>query len=209
MAAAPYRRFAWFTPRYRPVTSARETGPGTAPDTGMMPYRHRPVEHALNRMIHLHREHRREPTVSAPHLAPGRPRPPRTAPVAAEGAGRVGRGDPAAGRAHGLAGGGRAGGVPRGRAGDSVGDVVRWGAFSCVLVPVVPVWYGTSSAGAAGTALGLAAVTGACHVLLRQSERGAARLRAEERVPHRGRHHRTGTGAHRGGRHPGGTTPVT
>ncbi|MGW5404686.1 hypothetical protein [Streptomyces spiralis] len=92
--------------------------------------------------------------------------------------------------------------------GDSVGDVVRWGVFSCVLVPVVLVWYGTSPAGATGTALGLAAVTGACRVLLRQSERGAARLCAEERVPHRGRHHRTGTGAHRGGRHPGGTTPV-
>ncbi|MEU2880972.1 hypothetical protein ABZ651_33230, partial [Streptomyces sp. NPDC007070] len=61
---------------------------------------------------------------------------------------------------------------------------------------------------AAGTALGLAAVTGACRVLLRQSERGAARLRAEERVPHRGRRRRTGTGAHRGHRHPGGTTPA-
>jgi hypothetical protein len=90
-----------------------------------------------------------------------------------------------------------------------VGDVVRWAVFSCVLVPLVLLWYGASLAGAAGTALGLAAVTGVCRVLLRQSERGAARLRAEERVPHRGRHQRTGTGAHRGGRHPGGgTTPV-
>lgn len=75
---------------------------------------------------------------------------------------------------------------------DTASDVVRWAAFSCVLVPVVLVWYGTSLAGAAGTALGLAAVTGACRVLLRQSERGAARLRAEERAPHRGRHGRSG-----------------
>ena len=44
---------------------------------------------------------------------------------------------------------------------DTVSDVVRWAAFSCVLVPVVLLWYGTSLAGAAGTALGLAAVTGA------------------------------------------------
>ncbi|MFE1914786.1 hypothetical protein [Streptomyces anandii] len=92
--------------------------------------------------------------------------------------------------------------------GDTASGVVRWAAFSCVLVPVVLLWYGASLAGATGTALGLAAVTGVCRVLLRQSERGAARMRAEERVPHRGRHHRTGTGAHRGGRHPGGTTPV-
>ncbi|MFK4149408.1 hypothetical protein [Streptomyces sp. NPDC004065] len=91
---------------------------------------------------------------------------------------------------------------------DGVRDVVRWAAFSCALVPVVLLWCGGSLAGAAGTALGLAAVTGVCRVLLRQSERGAARLRGEERAPHRGRHHRTGTGAHRGGRHPGGTAPV-
>ncbi|MFF4348774.1 hypothetical protein [Streptomyces sp. NPDC001530] len=84
---------------------------------------------------------------------------------------------------------------------DTASAVVRWAAFSCVLVPVVLVWYGTSLAGAAGTALGLAAVTGVCRVLLRQSERGAALLRAEEqgaggpraeeRAPHRGRHGRS------------------
>ncbi|MEW2567703.1 hypothetical protein [Streptomyces sp. NPDC047070] len=91
--------------------------------------------------------------------------------------------------------------------------MVRWAAFSCVLVPVVLVGYGTSSAGAAGTALGLAAVTGACRVLLRRSERGAARLHAAERTPH---HVRQGGaddgerhGDHRGGRqHAGGNTPV-
>jgi hypothetical protein len=86
---------------------------------------------------------------------------------------------------------------------DSATDVVRWAAFSCVLVPVVLLWYGTSLAGAAGTALGLAAVTAACRLLLRRSERCAARPLAEDPAPHRGRHHRTGTGAHRGGR-PGG-----
>ncbi|KUM90448.1 hypothetical protein OIE43_26710 [Streptomyces pseudovenezuelae] len=91
---------------------------------------------------------------------------------------------------------------------DSTTDVVRWAAFSCVLVPVVLLWYGTSLAGATGTALGLAAVTAVCRILLRQSERGAARLHAQERTPRRGRHHRGATGARRGGRHTGGNTPV-
>ncbi|MFJ2832020.1 hypothetical protein ACIPC1_31410 [Streptomyces sp. NPDC087263] len=121
---------------------------------------------------------------------------------------------------------------------DTASDVVRWAAFSCVLVPVVLVWYGTSLAGAAGTALGLAAVTAACRALLRQSERGAAQLLAQERTPARGRHGghgvaasrgatvpngvpasrgaqgaggphgRSGAGAHRGGRHGGGNRPV-
>ena len=94
---------------------------------------------------------------------------------------------------------------------DSATNVVRWAAFSCVLVPVVLLWYGTSFAGATGTALGLAAVTAVCRLLLRQSERGAARIKAGEAGPsprRRGRHHRTGTGAHRGGRHTGGNTPV-
>ncbi|MFD8212977.1 hypothetical protein ACFV2U_04405 [Streptomyces sp. NPDC059697] len=75
---------------------------------------------------------------------------------------------------------------------DTASEVVRWAAFSCVLVPVVLVGFGTSLAGAAGTALGLAAVTGACRVLLRQSERVAARLHADEPVPPRARHSRTG-----------------
>ncbi|CAL9463090.1 hypothetical protein [Streptomyces sp. enrichment culture] len=91
---------------------------------------------------------------------------------------------------------------------DGATEVIRWAAFSCVLVPVVLLAFGTSLAGAVGTAVGLAAVTGACRVLLRQSERGAARLAAEDRAPHRGRHQRTGTGSHRGGRHTGGDTPV-
>ncbi|WP_320779019.1 hypothetical protein [Streptomyces sp. CRN 30] len=90
---------------------------------------------------------------------------------------------------------------------DTATDVIRWALFSCVLVPVTLVWYGTSLAGAAGTALGLAAVTGVCRLLLRQSERGAARL-AEKGVPHRGRHGRSGAGAHRGGRRPGSHSSV-
>ncbi|MFB9462068.1 hypothetical protein [Streptomyces cinereospinus] len=91
---------------------------------------------------------------------------------------------------------------------DAVTDVVRWAVFSCALVPVILVWCGGSLAGAGGTALGLAAVTAACRALLRGSERGAARLRTAEGAPHRGRHQRSGSGAHRGGRRPGGHTPV-
>jgi len=91
---------------------------------------------------------------------------------------------------------------------DTATDVVRWAVFSCVLVPVVLLWYGTSLAGTAGTALGLAAVTAVCRLLLRQSERGAARPPAGEHAPRANRRHRSGTGAHRGGRHTGGNTPV-
>ncbi|MFJ9018476.1 hypothetical protein ACIRPU_00595 [Streptomyces sp. NPDC102259] len=90
-------------------------------------------------------------------------------------------------------------------------DLIRWAAFSCFLVPVVLLWYGASLAGTTGTALGLAAVTAVCRVLLRRSERCAARLLDEEEAPpahHRGRHQRTGTGSHRGGRHSGGNSPV-
>ncbi|MEU9155520.1 hypothetical protein AB0D59_34445 [Streptomyces sp. NPDC048417] len=103
---------------------------------------------------------------------------------------------------------------------DSAGDVVRWAAFSCVLVPVVLLWYGTSLAGTAGTALGLAAVTAVCRYLLRRSERGTAprgtprgtphgtHRGAPHRAPHR-TPHRAPRGAVRGGgRHTRGTTPV-
>ncbi|MFI1286343.1 hypothetical protein ACH4U5_37220 [Streptomyces sp. NPDC020858] len=86
---------------------------------------------------------------------------------------------------------------------DPAGDVVRWAAFSCLLVPVVLVVYGTSLGGAAVATLGLLAVTAACRALLRHSEkteRTAARVLAEERVPpaHRGRHSRGGAGNRRG-----------
>nr|WP_306320554.1 MULTISPECIES: hypothetical protein [unclassified Streptomyces] len=91
---------------------------------------------------------------------------------------------------------------------DGVGDVVRWAAFSCVLVPLVLVGYGSSAAGAAGAALGLAAVTAACRVLLRQSERGAAQLHSEQCCTHRGRRGRSGPGTHRGEHRAGWDTPV-
>uniref|UniRef100_A0AAU2JP25 Uncharacterized protein n=1 Tax=Streptomyces sp. NBC_00049 TaxID=2903617 RepID=A0AAU2JP25_9ACTN len=86
---------------------------------------------------------------------------------------------------------------------DPAGDVVRWAAFSCLLVPVVLVVYGTSFGGAAVATLGLLAVTAACRVLLRHSEeaeRAAARVRAEEPLAsaQRGRHSRGGAGTHRG-----------
>ncbi|MDN3293779.1 hypothetical protein QWM81_06935 [Streptomyces ficellus] len=91
---------------------------------------------------------------------------------------------------------------------ESASDVIRWAAFSCALVPVVLLVYGTSFGGAAGTALGLAAVTAVCRVLLRRSERIAEKSR-HRTAPHRGRHSRTGTGAHRGGRHGAGARPET
>ncbi|MFE9900139.1 hypothetical protein [Streptomyces achromogenes] len=84
----------------------------------------------------------------------------------------------------------RSSGDPR-PAPDTVDEVIRWAAFSCVLVPVVLLWYGTSLAGTAGTALGLTAVTAVCRLLLRRSERCAARCAAQ-----------------RGGRHTRGQTPV-
>ncbi|MFE9254725.1 hypothetical protein [Streptomyces sp. NPDC006879] len=69
--------------------------------------------------------------------------------------------------------------------GDPAGDVVRWAAFSCVLVPVVLVVYGTSFGGAAVATLGLVVVTAVCRVLLRHSERTAARVIAEQAGGHR------------------------
>ncbi|MEV6670087.1 hypothetical protein [Streptomyces sp. NPDC051162] len=102
-------------------------------------------------------------------------------------------------------------------------DVVRWAAFSCVLVPVVLLMCGQSFGGAAGTAAGLVALTCVCRALLRRSERTAARVPSESRpeppvpesplpnlppnLPHRGRHGRTGVGSHRGGRQPGASAP--
>ncbi|MEV0277300.1 hypothetical protein AB0I22_13080 [Streptomyces sp. NPDC050610] len=89
-----------------------------------------------------------------------------------------------------------------------MGDVVRWAVFSCALVPVVLLACGRSFGGAAGTAVGLAAVTCACRALLRRAERNAARSAAERAAPHRGRHGRTGVGAHRGGHLSEGSAPV-
>lgn len=66
-------------------------------------------------------------------------------------------------------------------------DVVRWAVFGCLLVPAVLLAHGDSAGGAVTVALGLAAVTMACRVLLRRSARAAAR---------------PAEGAHRSGRTP-------
>ncbi|MFG3117599.1 hypothetical protein ACGF4C_24805 [Streptomyces sp. NPDC048197] len=87
-------------------------------------------------------------------------------------------------------------------------DVVRWGAFSCALVPFVLIISGASWAGAAGTAAGLAAVTCACRALLRRSERSAAGLRRRTAGRQRDRSGRSGARARRGGRHVERRTPV-
>ncbi|MEU6864043.1 hypothetical protein ABZ924_12305 [Streptomyces sp. NPDC046876] len=89
---------------------------------------------------------------------------------------------------------------------DPAGDVVRWAAFSCLLVPVVLVVYGTSFGGAAVATLGLVAVTAVCRAMLRRSERAARSAVAapgRDRLPPPGRsprHSRTPGGAHSGGR---------
>ncbi|TJZ55931.1 hypothetical protein FCH28_11680 [Streptomyces piniterrae] len=86
-------------------------------------------------------------------------------------------------------------------------DVVRWGAFSCALVPVVLLASGTSAIGAVGAGAGLAAVTCVSRALLRQSERTAARAWTESVGRHRYRSGRIRTGAHGGGRRFEGRTP--
>ena len=58
-------------------------------------------------------------------------------------------------------------------AGQPASDVVRWAVFGCLLVPVVLLALGDSAGGAAAVALGLAAVTVACRILLRRSARTA------------------------------------
>ncbi|MEE1753746.1 hypothetical protein [Streptomyces sp. SP18CS02] len=99
-------------------------------------------------------------------------------------------------------------------ASESASDVVRWAAFSCALVPVVLVVYGTSVGGAAATAVGLAAVTAVCRILLRRSERTPVRPLVEDSPAHarppgppRGRHSRTSPGARHGGRPGAGCAP--
>ncbi|MBT2367072.1 hypothetical protein J7E88_17610 [Streptomyces sp. ISL-10] len=84
---------------------------------------------------------------------------------------------------------------------------MRWAAFTCLLVPVVLVVYGTSAGGAAAAALGLAAMTTACRVLLRHSERVAAHARARSGASQGGRRARTPEGAHRGARRSLGSAP--
>ncbi|MFF3556418.1 hypothetical protein ACWD4V_15310 [Streptomyces tsukubensis] len=94
--------------------------------------------------------------------------------------------------------------APSGGTADPAGDVVRWAAFSCLLVPVVLIVYGASVGGATAAALGLAAVTAACRMLLRHSERNAARAAAAQgrQTPER-----PGRGVRAGGRHGAGSTP--
>ncbi|MFF8311177.1 hypothetical protein [Streptomyces lydicus] len=87
-------------------------------------------------------------------------------------------------------------------------DVVRWGAFSCALVPLVLIISGVSWTGALGTAAGLTAVTCSCRALLRQSERTAARLRTRALRRHRDRRAYSAPSAHGGGRHSDRRTPV-
>ncbi|MCX5382295.1 hypothetical protein [Streptomyces sp. NBC_00083] len=94
-----------------------------------------------------------------------------------------------------------------GPSGDPAGDVVRWAVFSCLLVPVVLVVYGSSFAGAAGSAAGLTAVTAVCRLLLRHSERAAAEERALRSVVARSRRGRAAPAGQRGGRHGGSCTP--
>lgn len=90
--------------------------------------------------------------------------------------------------------------------------LVRWGAFSCALVPVTLLTCGVAWTTALGAGAGLSAVTAVCGALLRRSglayapraargAHGTDRFTAGGPGPHRGRHSRTGTGLHRGGRH--------
>ncbi|SCK19775.1 hypothetical protein [Streptomyces sp. WMMB 322] len=95
---------------------------------------------------------------------------------------------------------------PAARTSASASGLVRWGAFTCVLVPLTLLVCGVRFFTVLGTAAGLTVVTAACGVLLRLSEyahaqRGPERFGAGGPGSHRGRHSRTGTGLHRGGRY--------
>jgi len=81
-------------------------------------------------------------------------------------------------------------------------DIGYWGAFGSVLAAVGLLVSGCPLGSALSAGAALAAVTAVCAVLLRLSERAYAPDEAEA-LPgpeHRGRHGRTGAGAHRGGR---------
>ncbi|WP_244900530.1 hypothetical protein [Streptomyces nanshensis] len=87
--------------------------------------------------------------------------------------------------------------------------VLRWGAFSCALVPLALLTCGVPWITALGAGVGFGVVTAVSGVLLRRSEiayaprqgYGTGRAGAGGPGPHRGRHSRTGTGLHRGERH--------
>lgn len=92
------------------------------------------------------------------------------------------------------------------RASAAAAALVRWGTFSCALTPVTLLACGTPVTTALGAAAGLAAVTAACGALLHRSQHAYAQHESGPSTtggpgPHRGRHSRTGTGLHRGGRH--------
>ncbi|MEV5551617.1 hypothetical protein AB0L35_36750 [Streptomyces sp. NPDC052309] len=87
-------------------------------------------------------------------------------------------------------------------------EPVRRAAFGCLPVPAVLLRYGIPPARAAGTALGLAAVTGVCVALPRRSERVAAHPPAGDGAPRPGRGLRVGPGACGGARRTGENTPV-
>ncbi|MEU6240677.1 hypothetical protein [Streptomyces sp. NPDC047024] len=65
---------------------------------------------------------------------------------------------------------------------DTVRDVIGWGVFGCLLVPVVLLWCGSAPVTAAGAGLGLTAVTGTCWMLLRHFERAAAKTERQTPV---------------------------
>ncbi|MGW4162682.1 hypothetical protein [Streptomyces sp. NPDC004788] len=125
--------------------------------------------------LHAVRDVHTAETVTAVIAPPG-PRARRRAPEPPHPGGAGGGAGAGTDAGQGAGAGGGTGSGAGGPAGEAANDVVRWGVFCCVLVPVVLVVYGTSLGGAAGAALGLAAVTAACRVLLRRAERG---LRAE------------------------------
>lgn len=81
----------------------------------------------------------------------------------------------------------------------SAAGLVRWGAFSCALTPLTLLACGVPLITALVAGAGLAAVTAACGALLRRSEHAYAQHSPYSQHA-RGRHSRTGTGLHRGGR---------
>ncbi|WP_328538640.1 hypothetical protein [Streptomyces sp. NBC_00344] len=99
-------------------------------------------------------------------------------------------------------------GPPPGPSSGSANDVVRWAAFCCVLVPLVLLVHGSGIGDSVLTGSGLVAVTAACRLLLRQSERGAARSAGRPGSHRRTQHGWNGRGAHRGARRPDESAPV-
>ncbi|WP_314175431.1 hypothetical protein [Streptomyces winkii] len=83
--------------------------------------------------------------------------------------------------------------------------LVRWGAFCCAVAPLTLLACGVPFTTVLVAAVGLIAVTAACGALLRGSDvyapRSPGRFGTGRPGPHRGRHGRTGTGLHRGGKY--------